>query len=819
MPQYDSGLAANLFAHNPDGSVYEGPVWPSNAEKNPANSVFPDFSKPAARQWWGTLFKPLVDVGVAGIWNDMNEPAVFNNATGTMPLDVKFDNEGQPSDHREIHNVYGLLMTRGHLRGPEDAAPRRAAVRADARDLRRRPALCRAVARRQRLGLDGDARRDSHAARDGPVRPVVRRRGRRRLRRSAIAGALHALAAERAALSVLRTHTTFGTPDQEPWSYGLQWEAYQPARDRDALRAAPADLQRHARHDGDRAAGDASARARVPGRSGHLRHSTTSTCSAPICCSPRCCAKARRRAGSTCRRADGSRSPRAAGSRAAAASACPVTMDSIPLFARAGAFVFRQPVVQHTGQMPGQPLIVEAYGGASGSGSLYEDDGLSFKFEQGQSMTRKFTQTRGDGSVTISVAAGDGQWRPAARPIRLRRAGRRHAVSRRPERHGDFARRRSSVDQRRTGGRERFMEPGRARLRRRRNGRYVRRDDARDRALAAACASASTLAGRRSRPSSSTTTGAIAFRERRATPRGDYDGTIEAIAGLVDEAERSIGARCSVGIGMPGAISPATGVVKNANSTWLNGRHLHEDLEARLSRPVRLANDANCFALSEASDGAGAGAETVFGVILGTGCGGGVVVRGGVLTGPNAVAGEWGHNPLPWPRDDERPGPPCYCGKHGCLETFVSGTGLALDYETHTGTRDPSRPKSSRARPAATRPREPRSTATWIASRAASRPSSTCSIPTSSCWAAACRTSRRCTGRFPCVCRSYVFSDRRRHADRPAEARRLERCPRRRLAVAGRSTVAIAVAQAFRPAPIVESRRRHRGRPEGLRYM
>jgi fructokinase len=181
--------------------------------------------------------------------------------------------------------------------------------------------------------------------------------------------------------------------------------------------------------------------------------------------------------------------------------------------------------------------------------------------------------------------------------------------------------------------------------------------------------------------------GDIAFRERRATPRGDYHGTIEAIAGLVEEAERSVGARCSVGIGMPGAISPATGVVKNANSTWLNGRHLRQDLDARLSRPVRLANDANCFALSEASDGAGAGAETVFGVIIGTGCGGGVVVRGGVLTGPNAVAGEWGHNPLPWPRDEERPGPPCYCGKHGCLETFVSGTGLALDYERHTSAR------------------------------------------------------------------------------------------------------------------------------------
>ena len=174
--------------------------------------------------------------------------------------------------------------------------------------------------------------------------------------------------------------------------------------------------------------------------------------------------------------------------------------------------------------------------------------------------------------------------------------------------------------------------------------------------------------------------GTIAFRERRSTPKGDYDGTIEAIADLVAAADRFAGRPCTVGIGMPGAISPATGLVKNANSTWLNGRRLGPDLEARLQRTVRLANDANCFALSEASDGAAAGRPVVFGVIIGTGCGGGVVIGGAVLTGPNAIAGEWGHNPLPWPEDDERPGPPCYCGKRGCLETFVSGTGLAADY-------------------------------------------------------------------------------------------------------------------------------------------
>jgi fructokinase len=176
--------------------------------------------------------------------------------------------------------------------------------------------------------------------------------------------------------------------------------------------------------------------------------------------------------------------------------------------------------------------------------------------------------------------------------------------------------------------------------------------------------------------------GTIAFRERRSTPKGDYTGTIEAIAELVAAADRFGGRPSTVGVGMPGAISPATGLVKNANSTWLNGRRLHQDLEARLNRAVRLANDANCFALSEASDGAAAARHVVFGVIIGTGCGGGVVINGAVLTGPNAIAGEWGHNPLPWPEDDERPGPPCYCGKHGCLETFISGTGLSIDYES-----------------------------------------------------------------------------------------------------------------------------------------
>jgi fructokinase len=179
--------------------------------------------------------------------------------------------------------------------------------------------------------------------------------------------------------------------------------------------------------------------------------------------------------------------------------------------------------------------------------------------------------------------------------------------------------------------------------------------------------------------------GAVPFRERRPTPRDDYAATVDAIVDLVRTAERAVGRTATVGIGMPGAISPATGLVKNANSTWLIGHPLDRDLARQLGRPVRLANDANCFALSEASDGAAAGAEVVFGVIVGTGCGGGVVVGGHVLTGPNAIAGEWGHNPLPWPAPEEYPGPPCYCGKRGCLETFLSGPGLVRDYATAAG--------------------------------------------------------------------------------------------------------------------------------------
>jgi fructokinase len=180
---------------------------------------------------------------------------------------------------------------------------------------------------------------------------------------------------------------------------------------------------------------------------------------------------------------------------------------------------------------------------------------------------------------------------------------------------------------------------------------------------------------------------AEAARLRIDTPRDDYDSTLAAIVRVVADLERRIGARATVGVGIPGTLSH-TGLVKNANSTWLLGRPLGADLERRLAREVRIANDANCFAVSEAADGAAHGAAVVFGVIVGTGTGAGISVNGRVLTGPNGIAGEWGHNPLPWPDLDEIPGPPCYCGKHGCIETFLSGPGMARDHERHTSMRE-----------------------------------------------------------------------------------------------------------------------------------
>lgn len=176
-------------------------------------------------------------------------------------------------------------------------------------------------------------------------------------------------------------------------------------------------------------------------------------------------------------------------------------------------------------------------------------------------------------------------------------------------------------------------------------------------------------------------------RRRRPTPRGDYEGILRTIGELIDEVSAGLDVAEAVGVGTPGSVSPFDGLMKNSNSVVLNGKPLDRDLEEFLGRPVIMRNDADCFALSEAVDGAAAGAEVVFGVILGTGVGGGVVVDGEVRTGPNRTGGEWGHNPLPWSADDERPGPDCYCGKTGCIETWVSGPGFSADHARATGQR------------------------------------------------------------------------------------------------------------------------------------
>ena len=180
--------------------------------------------------------------------------------------------------------------------------------------------------------------------------------------------------------------------------------------------------------------------------------------------------------------------------------------------------------------------------------------------------------------------------------------------------------------------------------------------------------------------------GSELYKHRVSTPRFDYEGTVRAIADGVREIEKKLGRGATVGIGIPGTVSTKTGLVKNANSTWLNAQPFDRDLSRALDREVRLANDANCLAVSEATDGAGSGKHMVFAVILGTGCGGGIAVDGRVHAGSNGVGGEWGHNTLPWMRSDEYPGQSCYCGRNGCIETWISGTGLEADYQRATGT-------------------------------------------------------------------------------------------------------------------------------------
>jgi alpha-glucosidase len=415
---YDSGISGGHLATNPDGSVYEGNVWPSRAEKDPAPSVFPDFSRPQTREWWGSLFKPLVDLGVAGIWNDMNEPAVFDTPGGTMPLDVRFDNEGQPSDQREVHNVYGLLNTRGTYEGLKRLRPTE------------RPfVLTRATfagGQRYAAQWPGDNVSDWTAMR-GAI-PTLLGMGLSGLSFVGvdIGGFAEAPSAELYTrwlqsgilYPFFRTHTAFGTPDQEPWSYGVQWEAHN--RRAIELRYELLPHIYNVMHDTSVTGLPAMRPLMLEYPDDPATYGADDVylfgqdlLLAPVL-----------REGATTRDfylpkgtwIDVWTGRAYEGGRG---HSMPVTLGSIPLFARGGSFVFRQPVIQHTGEMAGQPLIVEVYAADRGESAFYEDDGLSFEYEKGQRATRTFGQERSAARVQVTVSAPDGSWRPAARTLRF----------------------------------------------------------------------------------------------------------------------------------------------------------------------------------------------------------------------------------------------------------------------------------------------------------------------------------------------------------------------------------------------------------------
>ena len=418
---YDTGLAGDHFVKNPDGSVYEAPVWPSEAEKDPGLSVFPDFTKPAARDWWGGLYKSLLDVGVAGIWNDMNEPAIFKTPTGTMPLDVVHDNEGEPTTHRAVHNVYGLLNTRSTYEGLQRLRP-------DDRPF----ILTRAsFAGGQRYSAiwPGDNVSDWTAMRD--TIPMFANMG---LSGFAFLGADIGGFADAPSPELftrwlqmgvfypfMRVHTTFGTPDQEPWSYGLRHEEL----NRRAIELRY-ELLPHIYN-----VMEESHRTGIPalrplvleypedgsvyGREDEFLFGSDLLV-APVLREAATQREVYLPAGDwfdfwTGRRHSGGKNINV-----------PVGLDSTPIFVRGGTMVFRQPVVQHTGEMPGQPLVLGVYGDR-GAGQLYEDDGESLGHTRGAFSRRRFEWSRTGASGRLTVAAPEGEYRPAARDIVLELRG------------------------------------------------------------------------------------------------------------------------------------------------------------------------------------------------------------------------------------------------------------------------------------------------------------------------------------------------------------------------------------------------------------
>jgi alpha-glucosidase len=414
---YDTGLAGDHYVKNPDGSVYEAPVWPSEAPKNPGPSVFPDFSQPGARDWWGGLFKQYTDMGIRGIWNDMNEPAVFKTVTGTMPLDVRHDNEGQPADHREIHNVYGLLNSRATFEGLLRLQP-------DSRPFVLTRASFAGAQRYAAIWPGDNISSWSHLQATIPMLAGLGLSGVPFVG-SDIGGFAGAPSAELYTrwlqtgvfYPFMRTHTAFGTPDQEPWSYGTMHEAinrraielrYQllphiynvmyessttglPAL-RPLFLEFPEDSATWSMDEQFMLGRDLLIAPVL--REGELQRDVYLP-------------KGEWFDFWTGRRHEGGKG-----------LGVPVTLDTTPVFVRGGAFIFRQPVVQHTGEMPGQPLEVHVFPATASESTLYEDDGETHAYRKDGFMRRTFRQARAaEASATIDMSAPEGSYRPKARDL------------------------------------------------------------------------------------------------------------------------------------------------------------------------------------------------------------------------------------------------------------------------------------------------------------------------------------------------------------------------------------------------------------------
>jgi alpha-glucosidase len=419
-PVYDSGLAGNHFVKNPDSSVLEAPVWPSQAEdeKKRGPSVFPDFSRIATREWWGGLYKDLLDAGIAGIWNDMNEPALFAPPTGTMPPDARHDNEGQPTDHREIHNVYGMLMTKSTFEGLSRLRPNerpfvltRATFAGGQRYAAAWPgdnvstwtALQGTIPLLSSMGLSGFpfVGSDIGGFADHPTAELFTRWLQ--------AGVFYPF---------MRTHTTFGTDDQEPWSYGTAHEIVNREAIELRYRLLPHiyNVMQQASETGIPAMRPLFLE--FPSDSRTWDQDDQFMFGSDLIVAPVLRPGERERgiylpAGTWYDFWTG-RSYAGGGS-----VNLPVTLRSIPIFVRAGAFIFQQPVVQHTGEMGGLPLRVSVYAAPRSVSTLYEDDGASLQYRKGMFVKRRFTQTRTDDGATIDVATAGGSYRPTPRALVL----------------------------------------------------------------------------------------------------------------------------------------------------------------------------------------------------------------------------------------------------------------------------------------------------------------------------------------------------------------------------------------------------------------